>query len=183
MAKKNISIAPFIQAGKKENSAQYRSMSALNKRAALQIRQQIAARFAEFSDKIIDNLTETIPLGYYVDGGYVGVLGNELKFQSKIDQFQYKQSQVKYRWSLFSTRTAAALNPDGSSFVMGQFVEPLQAAVNSGAGEILWINCRVEQATGAVICEVSYRLEASGVETPTNDGIIWVEALCSRYLT
>jgi hypothetical protein len=182
MAKKVTSISPITLHTKKGDPRTYDALVNLNKRVAIQIRKEVAINFSKFADKITEKWTETIFLGYYIDGGYVGVLGNELKFISPVDDYQYKQSQVEYFWSLFSTRTAAATNPDTTAFENGQSNEPAQESSNSGPGELFWINCYVEKPTGAVNCNVSYRIEASATETPTNDGILKVFAICNRNL-
>ena len=186
MARKNISIAPLIQSRKKEDTSRYDALNSINRRISVEIRREIVSQFQEYADKITEKTSETFFLGYYIDGGYVGVLGNELKFQSPIDKFQYKQSQVKYFWSLFSTRTADPLNEDLTPFVNGQLVLPRPNTVpplNSGAGELYHINMNIG-LLGAVNCIVEYRdAVGGGVVTVTNDGIVAVYALCSRALT
>ena len=180
MAVKNISISPLIQSYKKENTRQFDSLNNLNKRIALAIKKEVISQLQTLAANLSDKLVETFFLGYYVDGGYAGVLGNELKFKSPIDKYQYKQGQVRYSWSQFSSRTAAN-NPDGSPFVNGQDKVPAQANANSGAGEMYITLNYVDQDDGAVYCSTSYK-QAGGAETPTNDGILAVFAICSRAL-
>jgi hypothetical protein len=166
MSTKIKTIAPIITQLKKTDIRTYDGINKLNKRIPQLIDEAVRAR-----------VTETIFLGYYVDGGYAGVQGQELRFQSPIDNYQYRQNQIKYVWSIYSTRTAGALNPDGTSFVNGQIKRPSRAAANSGAGQIYWFNFDVNQDDGSVTCEVAY---FDGAEHITNDGILTVTAECSR---
>lgn len=164
-------IAPIITQLKRTDVRSFDGLNNLNKRIASQIDSAVRAR-----------ITESIFLGYFVDGGYAGVLGNELKFRSPVDNYQYKQKQVRYVWSLFATRTADATNPDGSSFVNGQDKIPATAPANSGPGTLLNMWMYVDQNDGAVNCFVAY-FEAGGAgETDTNDGILAVTAICNRAL-
>lgn len=182
MAPKNISISPLIQSYKKDNVRQFDSLNNLNKRIAVAIDKAVVQQFQTYAQNVTNKLTEVFFLGYYIDGGYVGVLGNELKFQSPIDKYQYKQIQVRYSWSQFSTRIADALNADGTPFVNGQDKVPLSFATSAGPGEIIFIEMYVNQDDGSVNIRTDYFQESSGTGTQTNDGILAVFAICSRAL-
>jgi len=180
--RKNISISPLIQTLKKDSPRSFDSLNSLDKRIAVAIEKAVVERFQQFAESVTENLTEVFFLGFYRDGGYVGVLGNELRFKSPIDKYQYEQKQVFYIWSLFWSRQPAALNDDGSPFVDGQLTIPAIPVSNSGPGEILFLNFVVNQNDGSVTCQVTYRLEASGVATDTNDGVLAIFAQCQRAL-
>jgi len=182
--KKVRSIGPITQSTKREGDIRnYDALSNLDKRVSKRIEAAITAAKVEFGELAASKLNETFFLGYYIDGGYVGVLGNELKFTSPIDDYVYSQNQVVYIWSIFSTRTANLTNDDGTPFVQGQLKIPALPVSNSGPGEILYVNFIVRQDDGSVTCQVTYRLEATGVATDTNDGVLAIFALCSRATT
>ena len=175
MATKIKTIAPIITQLKRTDVRTFDGLNNLNKRFSKAIGTAITSLTENFSAKI----TETFFLGYYIDGGYVGVLGNELLFKSPVDNYQYKQSQVKYIWSMFSTRTANVLNPDGTTYHDGQLNNPDMANLNSGAGNLYWFKMWVDQNDGSVNTNVSY---FDGAEHQTNDGILAISVICQRSL-
>lgn len=116
---------------------------------------------------------ERLFIGFFTHGGAASVANFSSRFISPVDGYHYSQSEVQYDWLLYCTRTA------GAGFVQGQQEPPGMSSGNSGAGQHYWMRFNLNDATGAVECNVSYRT-TDGTETQTNDGILKVYAVCQR---
>jgi hypothetical protein len=107
---------------------------------------------------------EIIYMGFYVHGNIVPTP------MSPVDGYVYQRREVSYFWVRFSNRLAV------QGFVPGQATIPVQS--DSQAGSLYNVNDDVNDATGLVYTKTSYWL--NGNETPTNEGIIKVYAICQR---
>jgi hypothetical protein len=116
---------------------------------------------------------ERLFIGFFSNGGVASVANFPSRFISKIDGYQYKQSEVSYEYFLHSTRKPA------QGFVQGQLTPPAPANANSGAGDLLYMLWDVDDATGTVSLNTSFYVDGKQ-ETPTNDGCVKVYAICQR---
>ncbi len=110
---------------------------------------------------------EVIYMGFYSNGATVATP------PSPVDGYAYSRAEVTYLWQVYSTR------PPAVGFVQGQQGAPGISGTPGGAGQVLWTQFDINDATGVVTCKVSYFV-SGGAETPTTDGIVKVYAICQR---
>jgi hypothetical protein len=90
---------------------------------------------------------------------------------SVADGYAYAREELQYTYEIFHTGGAPATPLAGSQVVPGK-------GAGSGPGNLLAFGFVVGQATGLVVCNVSYYV-AGGAQTDTNDGILIVHT-CAR---
>lgn len=101
--------------------------------------------------------------GYYCHGETVGLP------VSPADGYAYSRADLVYTWSIYWTGSAGgACN--------GTQTAPSRGATGGG-GTLLQMGFDIDQATGAVACNVSY---FSGRQNDTNDGILLVMVHAQR---
>jgi hypothetical protein len=107
---------------------------------------------------------EIIYMGFYAHGNTVPVPA------SPVDGYAYSPSELSFFWIRFSNRAP------GEGFVPGQAERPVQA--DSKSGSLYNVRDDINDVTRVVDIHTTYW--ANGTETPTNDGILKVYALCQR---
>ncbi len=114
---------------------------------------------------------ETIFMGYYRSGATVG------QPVSPVDGYQYSPQEVRYDFSVFTTRGA------GPNFINGQALVPtfaLGQISNNQPANLYWPAMDIDDITGQVTNTVSYFAQGRVPETITGDGILKVDAICQR---
>jgi len=91
---------------------------------------------------------------------------------SPADGYEYAREELRYTWSIYWTGA-----PPGSA-LNGTQTAPSRGAT-SGSGMLLQMGFHIDQATGAVTCDVSYYV-ANGSQTDTQDGILMVTTHAKR---
>ena len=104
--------------------------------------------------------------GFYKHGEVVGLP------ISPADGYEYEREELRYTWSLYWSGA-----PPGTALNGTQ--EPPSRGANSGAGNLLSMGFHVDQATGAVTCDVLYYV-ANGSQASTTDGILMVTTHAKR---
>lgn len=105
--------------------------------------------------------------GYYKHGETVGTP------VSGADGYAYSRSELRYVIaSVYWTGAAPGTALNGTQ------TAPAKGAT-SGAGHLLQMGFDVDQATGAVSCDVSYHKDG-GSQTDTHDGILKIVTLAKR---
>jgi hypothetical protein len=112
-------------------------------------------------------------IGYFGHGGVASVANFPNRFVSPIDNYAYKQSEVRYEYYLHSTRL-----PD-EGFAQGQRNPPDDADAGSGPGDVLYLLWNVDDSTGRVSLETSYSFQQGEErkETVTHDGCVKIYAV------
>jgi Putative peptidoglycan binding domain len=116
--------------------------------------------------------SERFFIGFFSHLGVASVANFPDRFVSPIDNYAYKQSEIRYEYYLHSTRA-----PDTRT-VQGQRNPPDNAAQpeRSKLLSMLW---NVSDATGEVFLNTSYRGD-DGLEVKTNDGCVKIYAVGQR---
>lgn len=107
---------------------------------------------------------ERIYMGFFKHGDTVGLP------TSPVDGYSYARSEVQYDFTRYAIRAPAA------GFVSGQAARPAQAS--SQPASLYWFVTDINDSTGVVFMQTNYW--DGSHETPTNDGIVKVYAVCQR---
>jgi hypothetical protein len=110
---------------------------------------------------------EIISMGWYRHNDAVGLPS------SPVDGYVYSREEILLEIVGFFSRTP------GAGFVVGQLTRPPLGPGNAGPGNMYYFGCDVNDADGVVAIYTSYYIEG-GAETPTNDGVVKVRAVCIR---
>jgi Putative peptidoglycan binding domain len=123
--------------------------------------------------------SERFFIGFFSHGGVASVENFPDRFVSLLDNYAYKQSEVRYEYHLHSTRLPVA------GFVQGQRNPPDDADAGSGPGNLFLLLWNLDDSTGRVSLHTSYSLQRGEEgeereETRTHDGCVKVYAVCQR---
>jgi hypothetical protein len=120
--------------------------------------------------------SERLFIGFFSHDGVASVENFPDRFVSPLDNYAYKQGEVRYEYYLHSTRL-----PD-VGFVQGQRNPPDDADSASGPGNLFSLLWNLDDSTGRVSLDTSYsvRRGEERQETGTHDGCVKVYAVCQR---
>ncbi len=91
---------------------------------------------------------------------------------SPADGYEYAIEELRFTWSIFWTGAPPSSELNGTQ-------ETPSRGATGGAGNLLQMGFHIDQATGAVTCDVSYYI-ANGAQVDTNDGILLVTTHAKR---